>query len=71
VAESGGTLLSQDHRQANPRGGFRSVYHLIETIMDYVERHDDKPKTFVWTTKAEDILAKIAGACDALNVASE
>ena len=39
--------------------------------MVYIERHNDNPKPFVWTAKAEDILAKVARAWDALNVASE
>jgi len=52
------------------RGAFHSVRQLIDTIMDYIERHNDNPKPFVWTAKAEDILAKVARAWDALNVAS-
>lgn len=52
------------------RGAFHSVRQLIDTIMDYIERHNNDPKPFVWTAKAEDILAKVARARDALNVAS-
>jgi transposase len=53
------------------RGAFHSVRQLIDTIMDYMEHHNDNPKPFVWTAKAEEILAKVARAWDALNVASE
>lgn len=53
------------------RGAFHSVRQLIDTIMDYMEQHNDNPKTFVWTAKAEDILDKVARAWDTLNVASE
>jgi transposase len=53
------------------RGAFHSVRQLIDTIMDYIEHHNDNPKTFVWTAKAEEILAKVARAWDAFNVASE
>ena len=53
------------------RGAFHSVGQLIDTIMDYIEQHNDNPKPFVWTAKAEDILAKVARAWDALNVATE
>jgi transposase len=53
------------------RAAFHSVRHLIDTIMDYVEQHNDNPKPFVWTAKAEEILAKVAHAWDTLNVASE
>jgi transposase len=53
------------------REAFHSVGQLIETIMDYIDQHNDNPKSFVWTAKAEDILAKVARAWDTLNVASE
>ena len=53
------------------RGAFHSVRQLIDTIMDYMEQHNDNPKPFTWTAKAEEILAKVARAWDALNVASE
>jgi transposase len=53
------------------RGTFHSVAQLINTITDYIEQHNDNPKTFVWTAKAEEILAKVARAWDTLNVASE
>lgn len=53
------------------RGAFHSVGQLIDTIMDYIEQHNDNPKTFVWAAKAEEILGKVARAWDALNVASE
>jgi transposase len=53
------------------RGAFHSVPQLIETIMDYIAQHNDNPKTFVWTAKAEAILDKVARAWDTLNVASE
>jgi transposase len=53
------------------RGAFHSVRHLIDAIMAYIEQHNDHPKTFVWTAKAEEILTKVARAWDALNVASE
>ena len=53
------------------RGAFHSVRQLIDTIMDYMEQHNDNPKPFTWTAKAEEILAKVARAWDALNVASK
>ena len=49
------------------REAFRSVPQLIETIMRYIEHHNQNPKTFVWTAKVEDILAKIARARAVLN----
>lgn len=53
------------------RGAFHSVGQLIETILDYIAQHNETPKPFVWTAKANDILEKVARAWDALNVASE
>ena len=49
------------------RGGFQSVRQLIDTIVDYIEQHNDNPKTFVWTAKAEETLDKVARAWDTLD----
>jgi transposase len=40
------------------RGVFKSVADLIAAIQAYVDYHNDHPKPFVWTAKAEDIIAK-------------
>ena len=34
----------------------------IGIIHAYIDEHNDKPKPFVWTAKAEDILEKVRGA---------
>jgi len=39
------------------RGVFHSVDDLIAAIQAYVEHHNNHPKPFVWTAKAEDIIA--------------
>jgi len=44
------------------RGVFTSVERLIEAIMSYVDHHNQDPTAFVWTAKAEDILAKVRRA---------
>lgn len=44
------------------RGVFKSVKDLVEAIMDYIEHHNAAPRPFVWTAKADDILAKVARA---------
>lgn len=41
---------------------FSSAKELVEAILDYVAEHNDNPETFLWSAKAEDILAKIARA---------
>jgi len=46
---------------------FRSVAELEHAIRDDIAHHNAHPKTFVWTKKAEDILAKVAHARSALN----
>ncbi len=48
------------------RGVFRDVEELIMAIIDYVDKHNDKPKPFVWTAKAADILEKVTRARRAL-----
>ena len=40
------------------RGVFNSVAELIAAIEAYVEHHNSHPQPFVWTAKAEDIIAK-------------
>jgi transposase len=40
------------------RGVFNSVAELIAAIQAYVEHHNNDPKPFVWTAKAQDIIAK-------------
>jgi urease gamma subunit len=49
------------------RGVFRSVPELIEAIDSYVIEHNRDPKPFVWTAKAEQILAKVKRARDILD----
>jgi transposase len=49
------------------RESFTGVEQLIGVIMDYVAKHNQNPKTFVWTAKVEDILAKVARARAVLN----
>lgn len=44
------------------RGVFCSVKDLERKIMEFIELHNAKPKPFVWTKTAEDILEKIERA---------
>jgi transposase len=44
------------------RGIFRDVEELIMAIGDYIDKHNDKPKPFVWTAKAADIPEKVKRA---------
>jgi transposase len=44
------------------RGIFRDVEELVLAIGDYIDKHNDKPKPFVWTAKAADILEKVKRA---------
>ena len=49
------------------RGVFKSVAALIEAITRFIENHNQRPKSFVWTAKVEDILAKVRRARAVLN----
>lgn len=49
------------------RESFCGVDQLVAVIMDYVAKHNENPKTFVWTAKVEDILAKVTRARAVLN----
>ena len=47
---------------------FRDVEELIMAIGQYIDRHNDNPKPFVWTAKATDILEKVKRARKALDI---
>jgi len=49
------------------RGVFRSVPELTDAIMAYIAAHNEDPKSFEWTAKAEDIIEKVRRARDVLN----
>jgi transposase len=49
------------------RGVFRDVEELITTIDSYVDHHNERPKPFIWTAKASDILEKVKRARAALD----
>ena len=54
------------------REAFGSVPELIDVITDYIAKHNENPRSFTWTAKAEDILEKIRRARTVLNkIASE
>ena len=44
------------------RGVFTSVPNLVAAIDDYVAHHNTKPKPFIWTKSARDILEKVIRA---------
>ena len=44
------------------RGVFRSVKELVAAITEYIEKHNQAPKAFTWTAKAEAILDKVRRA---------
>ena len=49
------------------RGVFRDVEELIYAIDEYVDRHNQSPKPFIWTSSATDILEKVKRARTMLN----
>ena len=49
------------------RGVFSSVKELEEKIMQFIDSHNESPKPFVWTKKAEEILKKVGRAREKLN----
>ena len=44
------------------RGVFTSVPELIGAIDEYIAHHNTKPKPFIWTKSARDILQKVIRA---------
>lgn len=53
------------------RGAFSSVPQLVDSIMDYVERHNDNAAPYVWTAKADEILEKVGRARVALKMVEQ
>jgi transposase len=49
------------------RGVFRDLEQLIMAIGDYIDRHNENPRPFIWTAAASDVLAKVSRARRALN----
>ena len=49
------------------RGVFRDILDLITAIDEYVDRHNNHPKAYIWTASASDILEKVKRARAALN----
>ena len=49
------------------RGVFRDVEELIMAVEGYIDRHNENPKPFIWTAKANDILEKVKRARKTLN----
>jgi len=46
------------------RGAFRSVQALEAAIKDYLEKHNQHPKPFVWTATADLIFKKLQKTCE-------
>jgi transposase len=49
------------------RGVFRDLEELFMAIGNYIDRHNEKPKPFIWTARASDILEKVKRARRALD----
>jgi hypothetical protein len=50
------------------RGVFKSVDELKQAIMDYLDKHNDQPKPYVWSKTAAEIFTKVARAAGRLYV---
>ena len=44
------------------RGVFHNVKQLVDAITAFVDEHNQAPRSFTWTAKADDILAKVRRA---------
>jgi transposase len=42
------------------RGVFKSVPELVAAIEEYIRHHNEDPKPFVWSKRAEDIVKKVS-----------
>ena len=62
VAEYGGAFFRDLTQNRLRRGVFHDVEEFIMAIGDYIDRHNENPKPFIWTAKASDILEKVKRA---------
>jgi hypothetical protein len=46
---------------------FQDLEQLIMSLGNYIDAHNQNPKPFIWTAKANDILEKVTRAQAALN----
>lgn len=46
------------------RGSFNSVEQLKQTIMEYLDHHNENSKPFKWTATADEILQKVKRFCE-------
>jgi hypothetical protein len=49
------------------RGVHRSTRELETAITDYIEIHNQRPKPFVWTKTADEILTSVARFCQRIS----
>jgi hypothetical protein len=42
------------------RGVFKSVPELVAAVEEYIRHHNEDPKPFVWSKRAEDIVKKVS-----------
>jgi len=49
------------------RGVHRSTRELEAAIVDYIQVHNQRPKPFVWTKTADEILASVAQFCQRIS----
>jgi len=49
------------------RGVLRNLQELFLAIGNYIDRHYQNPKPFIWTARASDILEKVKRARRALD----
>ena len=52
---------------AQRRGVHRNTRELEATIVDYIQVHNQRPKPFVWTKTADEILASLARFCQRIS----
>ena len=60
--EAATITFTDQQRTELERGVFRIVPELIAAIEEYIAMHNQNPKPFVWTAKANDILQKVIRA---------
>ena len=49
------------------RGVFRSVKELEQSVMSFIDTHNEAPAPYIWTASANDILEKVKRGREKVN----
>jgi len=64
-------MVQRTDRRKLRRGAHRSVRELNADIQDGTEHWNEKPRPYVWTKTADQILESLAACCTTMNASGQ